>query len=87
MNKVIEFQVRQNDKCYVKQEKEYYVYNEKKWVPLNEHEEKVRNKKILRVQNAVQDIETSNEVILNDYVHDLVQQIHNEEMIKQEVSE
>ena len=87
MNKVIEFQVRQNDKCYVKQEKEYYVYQEKKWVPLSKHEEKIRNKKILRVQNAVQDIESSNEAILNDYVHDLVQQIHNEETIKQELSE
>lgn len=87
MNKVIEHQVRENDKCYVKQEKDYYVYQEKKWVHLSKHEEKLRNKKILRVQNAVQDIESSNESLLNDYVHDLVQQMHNEETIKQELSE
>ena len=78
ISKIIEMQVRENERCFVKQTKEYYVYNDKKWVKLDKHEEKMRKKRVLRVNNSLNHFEESKESIMNDYALNLISKMHNE---------
>ena len=87
ISKIIEMQVRENERCFVKQTKEYYVYNDKKWVKLDKHEEKMRKKRVLRVNNSLNHFEESKESIMNDYALNLISKMHNEKEILYEKNE
>ena len=85
INKIIELKVRPQDRCYVKDTNEYYVYNsDSMWIKENVQEENIRKKKILRAQNDMKDFQLSKESILEDYVRNLIQQLHNERSIEDE---
>ena len=87
ITKLIELQVREQDQCYVKDTNEQYIYSNKQWVLLSKHEEKLRKKKVLRIQNTNKDFQQTKETMLNDYVLHMVQQMHNERNIESEKQE
>ena len=77
--------VRPQDRCYVEDTKEYYVYNNNStWVKIDVQEENIRKKKVLRIQNTIDDVNLTKESILEDYAKDLIQQLHNERTIELE---
>lgn len=87
ISKIIDTQVRENERCFVKQTKEYYVYNDKKWVKLDKHEEKMRKKRVLRINNSLNQFEESKESIMNDYALKLISKMHNEKQVLYEKNE
>ena len=85
IHKIIELKVRPQDRCYVEDTKEYYVYNNNStWVKIDVQEENIRKKKVLRIQNTIDDVNLTKESILEDYAKELIQQLHNERTIELE---
>ena len=87
IQEIINIRVRKNEKCKVLKNDNIYVYNGFSWELFDKTKEKVKKRKILKIKNSIEEFTELKENILNDYVNDMIEQIKNEELIKEEQKE
>ena len=82
LQEIINNKVMNGDNCYVKSEKTYYVYNENAfmWVEENKHENKLKNRKILKISNREEEFDAIKENLAKSYLVSMINTLEQEQL-------
>lgn len=87
IQRLIDLSVMENDVAYVQSSKQYYVYQNSEWVLDDRSNRQNKKKNMLRVQNRSEDFDQLREDVVNQYIADLITEVHNEQERSREKKE